>query len=387
MDTSSTGDAAAGPFATGSPTATEIGLAELVALLREHRVLLCVTPVLAGLVALAIAFIVAPTFTARTSFLPPKQQQSAAAAALASLGGLAALAGAGGTGSPAEQFVALMQSETVADRLIKQFDLINVYDVRLNVKAREKLKDNTRMSVGRKDGLIRVEVDDHSPVRAAEIANQYVHELRQLLSTLAITEAQQRRAFFGNELQNTRDRLTKAQQALTSSGFNPGALRAEPKAAAESYARLRAEVTGAEVRLHTLRGTLSDNAAEVQQQLAALSALRAQLARLEHAPDAQGSDPNYIGKYREFKYQEAMFDMLARQYELARIDEAREGPLVQVVDSALPPEKKSKPKRAVVALATALATALLLYAWLVVRLAIRKSQGRGRSALPDGTQP
>ncbi len=170
-----------------------------------------------------------------------------------------------------------------------------------------------------------------------------------MTNNLALTEAQQRRVFFEAQLKQTRDRLTQAQQALQASGFNPGALKAEPKAAADSYAKLQAEVTAAEVRLQTMRRSLADTAPEVQQQLAQLDALRAQLGKVEATTPSDGG-PDYISKYRQFKYEETLFDLFSRQYELAKLDESREGSLIQVVDPATPPERKSKPKRAIVAL-------------------------------------
>ncbi len=354
------------PAADWQDDADGVNLGELAQALAARWALIVFGALLAGLAALGLSYLIAPTFTARTSFMPPQQQQSAAASALASLGGLAALAGGGGIKTPADQYVALMQSVTVEDRLIDQFKLLEVYDKKLRVEARTELETRVRIAVGKKDGLITVEVDDHDPERAAAIANRHVDELRRMTSLLAVTEAQQRRVFFERELAQTRDRLTLAQQALQASGFNAGALNAEPKAAAEAYARLRAEVTTAEVRLQTLRGTRADQATEVQQQLATLGALRAELARSEQATHAAGG-PDYIGKYREFKYQEALFDLFARQYELARVDESREGALVQVVDPATPPERKSKPKRSLIAAGTAFAALLLLSAWVLTR--------------------
>jgi capsule polysaccharide export protein KpsE/RkpR len=191
-----------------------------------------------------------------------------------------------------------------------------------------------------------------------------------MTDTIAVSDAQQRRKFFEQELRQTQNKLVQAQQALQASGFTQGALKAEPKSAAEGYARLRAEVTAAEVRLQTLRGSLSDATPEVQQQQNALVALRGQLSRLEQTADARGG-PDYVGKYREFKYQETLFDLFAKQYELARVDESREGALIQVVDPATPPEKKSKPKRAIVALAATLLSGLTLAGFVLVRRAWR----------------
>jgi capsule polysaccharide export protein KpsE/RkpR len=198
------------------------------------------------------------------------------------------------------------------------------------------------------------------------MANAYVEELRRMTSVLAVSEAQQRRVFFEKELKEARDQLARAQQELQASGFNVGALRAEPRAAAESYARLKAEITSAEVRAHVLRGSLADSSPEVQRQLAQLSALRTQLARLEQASNANVG-PDYLTKYREFKYRETLFELFARQYEMARVDESREGALIQVVDVAVTPEYKSKPNRLLIAVAATLLSLLLLGMFILVR--------------------
>lgn len=349
-----------------------MSIGEILGVLREHLKLLTLAPLAAGLLALGITTLIAPTFTAVTTFMPPQQSQSSAASALASLGSLAGLAGgAAGISTPGERYVALMQSVTVSDRIVDQFKLMEVYDAKFRVDARKGLATNVRITLGKKDGLITVAVDDKSQQRAADIANRYVDELRRMTGTLAVTEAQQRRVFFERQLQQSRDRLVQAQQALQSSGFNAGALKAEPKAAAEAYARIRAETTAAEMRLQILRGGLADNTPEVRQQQTTLAALREQLARAEQATDTSaGTD--YVGKYREFKYQETLFELYARQFELARADESREGALIQVVDPATPPERKSKPKRAVTSLATALIALLALMALVLVRYSIRR---------------
>ncbi len=357
-----------------------IDLLDLALPLLQHWKLLVAGPLLAGIVALGITYLIKPTFTSRTVFLPPQQQQSAAASALASLGALSGLVGAAaGIKSPADQYVALLQSTTVADRLIDEFKLMQVYESKYRFEARKELADNARMSLGKKDGLITVEVDDEEPQRAAEMANRHVDELRRLTSQLALTEAQQRRVFFESQLKKTRDDLTQAQQQLQASGFNPGALKAEPKAAAEGYARLKAEVTAAEVRLQTLRRNLSETTPEVQQAQTMLGALRAQLGKAEASTDLSGG-PDYISKFREFKYQETLFELFARQYELARLDESREGALIQVVDVAKPAERKSKPKRAIIAVATTLAALLLLAVFVVTRHFWRQSAARPEKA-------
>jgi len=357
-----------------------LSLLDLAIPLAEHWKLLVIGPLLAGLVALGITYLIKPTFTARTVFLPPQQQQSAAASALSSLGALSGLVGAAANiKSPDDQYVALMQSATVSDRMIDRFDLMKVYEDKYRFEARKDLASNVRISVGKKDGLITVEVDDHSPQRAADMTNRYVVELREMTSHLALTEAQQRRMFFEGQLKQTRDRLTQAQQAVQASGFNPGALKAEPKAAAERYAQLQAQVTAAEVRLQTLRRSLTDTAPEVQQQQTQLDALRAQLGKVEESAPAEGG-PDYISKYRKFKYEEALFDLFSRQYEMAKLDESREGALIQVVDRATPPEWKSKPKRALIVAGTAVGSFLLFGLSLLIGHAWRRAAAAPETA-------
>lgn len=367
MDSKARGDSASDETWDDGP---EIGLWELLQILGEHWKLIVAGTLLAGVGAFGIASLIAPTFTARTTLLPPQQQQSAASAALSQLGALGGLAG-GAVKSPAEQYVALLESVTVADRIIDAYKLLEVYDAKYRQDARKVLKSNVRIAAGKKDGMLSIEVDDHDPQRAAAMANSYVEGLRQLTSTLAVSEAQQRRVFFEQQLEQTKDKLTKAQVALQSSGFSQGALKAEPKAAAEGYARLRAEATGAEVRLQSMRRMLAEGAPELLQQQATLAALRDQLARVEQR-DTAGNDSGYVGKYREFKYQETLFELFARQYELARVDESREGGLIQVVDVATPPERKSKPTRSLIALAAALFFGLALSGFAIVRDIHRK---------------
>lgn len=344
-----------------------IDLLDLLTILAARWRLLVVAPIAAGAIALGATYLIAPTYTAKTSFLPPQQQQSSAASALASLGALSGLAGgAAGIKSPGDQYVALMQSVNVEDRIIDQFKLMEVYEAKYRFQARKILESNVRIALGKKDGLITVEADATSPQLAADLANQHVLELRRLSSELALTEAQQRRAFFENQLKRTKVQLTEAQTILQGSGFNAGALKAEPKAAAEGYARLKAEVTSAEVRLQTLRRALADSAPELQQQLGLLAALRAQLTKLESSVNSP-NDSDYVSRYREYKYQESLFELFSRQYEVARLDESREGALIQVVDVATPPEYKSKPKRGSTALMSALAVLLLLLIGIPVR--------------------
>jgi len=350
----------------------EISLLDLLQVVVENLRLLVLGPLAVGLLALGYTFTITPTFTATTKFMPPQQQASGAASLLASLGSLGGLAGAAsGLKSPADQYVAFLKSRSVEDALIDRFKLTDRYEQKLKDDTRITLDAVARVSSG-KDGLIAIEVDDKDPVFAAELANAHVDELGHLLKRLAVTEAQQRRVFFEKQLANAKDNLTKAEQELKVSGVSSDTLKSDPKAAVEGLARLKAGITAQEIKLASMRGYLSESAPDFKQAQTELAALRAQVA---HAEEQQPSGPagasDYITKYRDFKYQETLFELFAKQYEIARVDESREGALIQVVDTALPPERKSKPKKGIIATIAVLATGFALLVFVFMRQALR----------------
>jgi tyrosine-protein kinase Etk/Wzc len=359
----------------------EISLLDLLQTVVDNLRLLVLGPLLVGLAALGISFAIPPTFTASTQFLPPQQQQSAAAAMLQSLGALGGLAGAAtGIKNPNDQFVSFMQSRTLQDALIERFKLQERYEAKYLEDTRRELAKNARISSG-KDGLIRVEVDDKDPAFAAELANAHVQELTQLLGRLAVTEAQQRRLFFEKQLNSAKDKLTQAEQALQASGVNASALKANPQAAVAGLAQLQAAITAQEVKVASMRGYLTESAPDFRQALTELGALRAQLGQAEKAQaPAQQGDSDYVAKYRDFKYHETLFELFSKQYELARVDESREGAVIQIVDVAQAPEKKSKPKKATIAVLATLATGFALLLFVFVRQALRNAGQDAESA-------
>ena len=360
----------------------EISLLDLLQVVVENLRLLVLSPLVIGLLALGYTFTITPTFTATTKFMPPQQQASGAASLLASLGSLGGLAGAAsGIKNPADQYVAFLKSRSVEDALIDRFKLTERYEQNLKTDTRATLDGVARASTG-KDGLITIEVDDKDPVFAAELANAHVDELGHLLKRLAVTEAQQRRVFFEKQLASAKDNLVKAEQALKSSGVSSDTLKSDPKAAVEGLARLKAGITAQEIKLASMRGYLSESAPDFKQAQTELGAMRAQVARAEEQqPSGAAGGSDYITKYRDFKYQETLFELFAKQYEIARVDESREGALIQVVDTALPPERKSKPKKAMIAAVATLASGFALLLFVFVRQALR-----GASANPETEQ-
>jgi len=322
-----------------------------------------VWPLIAAAIAVAASFAIVPSFTATARILPP--QSSGASALLASqLGSLAGLAGAAGLKNPADQYVTFLRSTTIADRIIERFKLREQYDEEFIEDVRKELERNSSINAGAKDGIITIEVDDPSPAQAARIANAYVEELQKLSDTLAITEAAQRRVYFEKQVEQVTARLTKAEEALRESGISTSLMNVEPRSAVEVVARLRAAVTAAEVRVSLLGSMMTERNPDYRLALKELSELREQLAKVEAgarpAPSTPRSGEAYIGKYREFKYQEALFELMAKQLELAKLDESKEGTPVQIIDVAKAAEKKSWPKRGAIAALTWLTVLMLM---------------------------
>ena len=358
----------------------EISLLDLLLVLAENIKLLIFGPLIVGLAALGISFQIPETFTAKVVLMPPQQQQSGASAMLAQLGALAGAAGAAaGIKSPSDQYAALMKSSAVENRLIDRFNLIKIYESKLREDARKTLEQRTRIDAGKKDGLMVIEVDDHDPKRAAEIANAYVEELSILLSRLAVTEAQQRRVFFERQLQKVKEDLTRAQSALKRGGTEADVLKTQPQTAVIELAQLTAQVTAKEVELAAMRSYLKEAAPDFKQALNELAALKAQLAKAQAGSVSVKADGNqniqndYVSRFREYKYQETLFDLMARQFEIAKIDESREGAIIQIIDVAEPPERKSKPKKAMITLIATLAAGFFLLLFVFVRNAWRKA--------------
>jgi uncharacterized protein involved in exopolysaccharide biosynthesis len=352
----------------------EISLLDLLQTIVDNLRLLVLGPLAVGLTALGISFAIKPSFTAELTFLMPQQQQGMAAGMLASLGALGGLAGAAaGLKNPTDQYVAFLKSTSLENALIDRFKLMERYDAEYKQDARKSLENNIKISAG-KDGLIKVEVSDEDPQFAAQMANAHIEELSKLMGRLALTEAQQRRHFFEKQLEQTKNNLTKAEIELRKTGVSSGVLKSDPATAVAAVAGLQAQITAQEVRLGAMRGYLAETAPEINQGLTELANLRNLLLKQSiQGKDVTSGQSDYVAVYREFKYHEALFELFAKQFELAKVDEAREGSAIQVVDLALPPERKSKPHKALIAILATLVTGFALLLYVFVRQSVRNA--------------
>jgi capsule polysaccharide export protein KpsE/RkpR len=295
--------------------------------------------------------------------------------------GVGAIGGLGaglGIKNPADQYIAFLKSQSLQDAMVDRFELLKRYDVKFRVDARKELFENTKFTSG-KDGIIALEFDDKDPKVAADMANAYVDELRRLMNRLSLTEAQLRRSFFEKKTKEAKEKLSAAEESLRGTGIGRGVLKTSPGSAVEVVARLNAGVTVQEIKVASMRGYLSDTSPEFVQAMKELSVLKAQLKIAEKSDTASG-DGLYISKYREYKYQETLYELFAKQYELGSIDESREGASIQVVDNAQPPEKKSNPKKALIATIATLASVFLLLLFVFLREAYSKAANNKDSA-------
>lgn len=332
-------------------------------------------PIIVGIMVGALSFALPNVYRAGAKLLPP-QQQSTSAALLSQLGGSAGLAaGMAGLKNPNDLYVAMLKSRTVADRLLSHFNLKDVYDTASLEDARVELANNTTVLSG-KDGLIIVEVEDHDRKRAALIANAYVDELLRLTKVLAVTGASQRRMFFEKELETSKNNLAKAEmtlkQALNSSGVT--SVDAESRAVIERLARLRAEVSAKTIQLNAMRAFVTDANPEYIRLNEELKSLRAELSRNENGTAAsainaeQSSDGlKSIKILRDVKYYEMLYELLSKQYEIARLDEAKDPSLIQVLDEAIEPEHKVKPRRALILLGSMLVAMFGAIGWVILQ--------------------
>lgn len=335
----------------------------LIALAERKHLILWVT---AGftIVAVAVSLLLPGRYTATVTLLPPQQNSSISsqlAAQLGSLGGIAQMAGGGLLKNPNDMYVAMLKSRTVEDAMVTRFGLMQEYHKKYLSDARKKFESRASIDGSGKDGLIHISVEDHDPKRAADLANGYVDQFRELSRNLAFTEAQQRRLFFEDQWKQANKNLADAEEALKETEQKTGVIQldSQTRALIESAAALRAQIVTKEVQIQGMQSYAAGQNAQLVEAEQELAGLRAQLAKLGGSSDnpdgiivpkgqmtAVGTE--YVRRLRDVKYYEAIFEILARQFELAKLDEAKEGAIIQVVDPAIVPDKQSFPRRGLI---------------------------------------
>ena len=354
----------------------EVKLLDLLIVMGCRKAFLAKFTIGAALLAALISLFQPNIYTATAKVLPPQQSESSANALLGQLGVTRLDLG---LKDPKDVWVALLNSRTIAWAMINRFDLRKLYKEKRMVDAENDLRRNTEIVAG-KDGLISVAVDDPDPERAAKMANAYVEELQNMNRNLAVTEAGQRRKFFEGQLEEARAQLRQAEDALVTTQEKTGVidLGAQSRGIIEMVARVRAQITAKEVQIRGMRAFATEQNPELVRNETELAALRAQLATMEKST-ATGSEGSlfvptnkvarsyieYVRRFRDAKYYESLVEYMYKSYISAKIDESKSS-IIEVVDPAVPPERKSKPRRAVIVVLALLVGFMISAGWVVM---------------------
>lgn len=326
------------------------------------------------LFSILLALLLPNKYKATTELMPPedKSENLLKLALGSSVAGIlpAGASGALGIKSEGDLFVGVLQSRSVADAIINRFDLRKVYRDRFYEQARRDLGNNAQITLDRKSGIITISILDRSPDRASAIANEYVNQLDHLVSQLSSSGAHRERIFLEERLKVAKQELDVADQELSQFSSKSSVLdiTEQGKAEVEAGAALQGQLIAAESDQRALEQIYTADSAQVKQGSARIGELRRQLQKLggqnqatkDVGPNETSLYPSlrqlpllgvkYIDLYRRAKIDEAIFETLTKEYELARIEEAKEIPTVGVLDVAKPPERKDSPHRPIIVL-------------------------------------
>lgn len=332
------------------------------------------------LAALAVLWL-KPTYTAKATFLPPNSMSASTSLFPTQIAGIGSAGGMLGIlKDPSMIYIGVLESREVADDLIQQFHLQNVYKTRKLSQTETALAAHTKF-LPAKDSLITISVEDHDPQRAADIANEYLKELTKQNDRLVLTEAGQRRVFFEQQLKNEKDLLTDAEVALTRVEEQTGMIRpgGQTELQISMIAQTQASISNLEIELGALLQGATEQNPEVIRLRSQIAGLEEQESNLENSKIKEHTGNvmvptskvpaltlEYVRQQREVQYHEALYGVLLRQYESARLDESGSAPLIQIVDSAQVPDTKSGPHRLFLVLLASLFGGILGAMWVIL---------------------
>ena len=343
-----------------NPNPISPGLLDYLTVIFKHRRMIFRITLAVAIITTIYTLFLPNIYTAKTLILPNQDDKGMMSAMMGQLGGLAGLAGGAGVplGGPTttDLYVTMLKSEAVKDPIIARFKLQEVYDNKYLVDSYKVLDKNVAITAGKKDGVITIAVSDKDPQRAAAMANGYVEELGSLAVRLNVTGAGQNRTFLEDRLSKAKGDLVKAEENLKAFQTKNKAVQvnAQAEATIKGVAELRAQLAVQEVQLATYRRQFTESSQEVKNLATSVANLRGQIAKLEggggsSAIPSVGSVPSigqeYVRLMREFKIQESLVELLTKQYEMARLSEAKDISPFQVIQSAKVPERKSEPYR------------------------------------------
>ena len=342
------------------PIEDEINLLDLLIVLAKRKRLIIGITFGAAVIAAIASLLMTPIYKAETKILPPQQGSSGMASqVLGQLGGFAGLAGGSLGKTSNDLYIALLKSRPILDNIIDKFKLMELHKAKSREDTRKALVSALKTQDDKKSGIVSIGIEGKDPKMAADIANAFVEELRDYNKRLALTDASQKRLFFEEQLKDVKEGLIKSEEAMKTFQEKTGVIRIDEQAKAvmEGIAQLRALIAEREIQIRVMKTYATSHNPDIQRTEEELKGLREQVSKLEKTDGSGNPDvilstdrmPSigtaYIRKLREFKYNEALYEILLKQYELARLDEAKDAPIIQVIEKAIPPEKRIKPKR------------------------------------------
>jgi len=364
-----------------------IDLIEVLRTLWAGRLLVARVAGVVTLLSVITAFVLPVRYTSTASFIPPSNS-SAGGSMTAAIAGQLSILGAGdllsGSKASGDLYAGILTSRSITSALVERFNLMHVYAVSKESKAEKKLEDNTSVKVDSKSNIVTIGVTDKSPARARDIANAYLDALRSTNGRLALGQSSQRRLFFQEQLAKEKDDLEDAEVELKKTEEETGLIAPAGQTESEirTLAETQAQLAARQVELASLRQSATEQNPNVIRLNSEIQDLQSQLAALQNGkgrgnaaaiPTARVPQLklDYVRKEREVKYHEALFEILSKQYEAARLDEARDAPVLQVLDPASYPDTKSEPKRAFIIVGGLFGGLILGCAYVLSRTKVR----------------
>lgn len=374
-------------------------------LLWDERRFLVQVMVRGTLAFLLLAFLLPSRYESKTELMPPDSSASAMGTLAALTGGAGAAGGMVGSAADllgvhtsSALFISILSSHTVEDRLIDRFDLRRVYWVKTYAAAREELEARSAISEEKKSGVLSIVIRDRDPQRAAAMAQSYVEELNRMLADLNTSAAHRERVFLEERLLVVKQELDRSAKDFSEFSSQNAAIdiKEQGRAMVEAAATLQGQVIALQSELRGLEQIYTPNNVRVRAVGARLSELEQQLQKLGGVASAPAIDPvngepaypslrqlpvlglRYADLYRRLTINESVYEVLTREYELARVEEAKEIPSVKVIDPGLAPEKRSGPPRLSITLGGGLLSFCAAGAWLFAQEAWRRTDPRDR---------
>ena len=347
----------------------EINLLDLVAVLAKRKWLILGLTALIALSAAAFSLLLPDIFVANAKILPPQQSRSSGAGAL-----LQQISGLGtGSGGGSAVYIAMLKSRTIGDKLAQRFP---------QGKSGEASRPWEAVFSTDKEGLIVIEVSDTDPKRAAALANAYVEELGNLSKVIAVTAAAQSRLFLEQQVAQAKENLAKAEGAAKQAMERGGLVKVDIQASslASASGNLRARIIVREVEMGAMRNVAGDRNPELQRIQYDIDSMKRELAKMEGDSGLSGAPAGKMSAQamesvrllREVKLNEVLFELLAKQYEMAKIDEAKDSSVMQVLDPAVVPAGKTKPRRSLIVVAAALVGLVVAILWALASEALAR---------------